>query len=337
MLAILAAVFVAAAPQHDTIFTTDGGRLLGTVVEESPQAVVVQLPDGTARRLPPREVNRIEYADGSVTTPNHPAPPPPTYAPAPPARPPAPPPAYAPPPTYGPPPGYAPAPGYAPPPSYAPPPRPAPSALADRRGGMPPILPVYATFGLGGAFPSGDADDSGQTGLPRRMRDHYDSQLDVYLEGGLRLTPHLALALYVDVGVGEPAREVRDIFGCSDSTVDCTSSTTRVGLLLRHTFEPRAYSTPWIAAGTGFEFGSMTIDDEFLGGSEEAYEYAGWEALRLMAGVDLRANPVFGFGLYGGVAFGRYSRFEDAFGDVDIGRQPFHTTVSAGVRFTLFP
>ena len=51
MLAILAAVMLAAAPQNDTVYTANGGRLVGTVVEESPQAVTIQLPDGTTRRL----------------------------------------------------------------------------------------------------------------------------------------------------------------------------------------------------------------------------------------------------------------------------------------------
>jgi hypothetical protein len=112
-----------------------------------------------------------------------------------------------------------------------------------------------------------------------------------------------------------------------------------VGLLLRRTFTPRAYSTPWVAAGMGFEFGNVSIDYDAAGSgsSEELFSYTGWEALRLMAGVDLRSNPVFGVGLYTGVSFGRYDHFENADGEVDIGDQPFHTTVQAGLRFTLFP
>jgi hypothetical protein len=45
-------------------------------------------------------------------------------------------------------------------------------------------------------------------------------------------------------------------------------------------------------------------------------------------------------GLYGGVSFGRYGEFEDfedATGESEIGAERFHTTVQAGVRFTLFP
>jgi hypothetical protein len=318
MLAILAAALIAASPQFDTIYTAEGGRLLGTVVEESAQGIAVQLPDGTTRRLATHEIARIEYADGSVSTPNRPAPPPGYRAP----------PAYTPPRPYAPPP-----PSYAPPayrPHY-PPPREPPPTYADPRGGHGPITPLYATFGLGGAFLSGEAED----GIP--VDNLYGSQLDIWLEGGLRLNPHLALGLYVDIGVGEPSSQVRA--ECDALAVDCTATTGRVGLLLRHTFSPRAYSTPWIAAGTGFEFGSVSFDDGAYDGgtNEDLFSYSGWEALRLMAGVDLRSNPVFGVGLYGGIAFGRYSEYEDALGEVDIGSQPFHTTVQAGVRFTLFP
>ncbi len=65
-------------PEHDIVLTADGGRVVGTVVEESPDTVMVLLLDGTFRRLPAREVVRIEYA-------------PRTYTPPPPAEPPVPP------------------------------------------------------------------------------------------------------------------------------------------------------------------------------------------------------------------------------------------------------
>jgi hypothetical protein len=316
MLAILAAALIAASPQFDTVYTADGGRLIGTVVEESAQGISVQLPDGTTRRLAPREVSRIEYADGSVSTPSRPAPPPPAYRP----------PAYAPPPpSYGPPPSYAP-PAYRP---VQPAPQPAP-AYAGTRGGRPPITPLYGAFGLGGAFLNGYAEEG------VKMDDLFDTQLDVWLEGGLRLDPHLALGLYVDVGVGDPSSQIRQ--ACTAAAMDCTATTARVGLLLRHTFAPSAYSTPWMAVGTGWEFGSVAVDYHDGGPTDDVFSYSGWEALRLMAGVDLRSNPVFGVGLYGGVAFGRYSHYEEqGLPEVSIDAERFHTTVQAGVRFTLFP
>jgi hypothetical protein len=303
MLAILAAVVLAAAPQNDTVYTADGGRLVGSVIEEGPQAITVQLPDGTTRKLARAQVTRIEYADGSVSTPNRPAPPsqPPTYR-----APPAPPSSRPPPPPYGPPPPP-------PPPAYAGP------------QGMPPLSPVYGAFGIGGSFLSGDAAG----GFP--MDQVFDSQLGVWLEGGVRVTPHLGLGLYLDMGFGDPAGNVRA--DCATYGTSCSASTGRFGVLLRHTFAPYASSTPWLGVGTGWEWGSVTLDS----GNQEFFSYHGWEMVRLMGGVDLRTNPVFGVGLYAGVSFGRYTSYHDALGDVSLGEQRTHSTAEAGLRFTLFP
>jgi hypothetical protein len=194
-----------------------------------------------------------------------------------------------------------------------------------RPGG--PISPLYLSFGIGGAFLSGEAEDG------VAMDRVFSSQLNLAFEGGLRLSPHWALGLYGDVGVGDPGRELRA--SCRDSGFECTATIGRFGLLLRHTFEPFSRTTPWLSAGTGFEFGDVSIDD--TGGDDDVLSYRGWEALRLMAGVDFRSNRALGVGLYAGVSFGRYTRVEDQLESVDLGRQPFHTAVHAGLRFTLFP
>lgn len=330
MLAILAAVMLAATAQHDTVFMADGGRVVGTVVEEGPQGVAVQLVDGTFRRFARREVVRIEYADGSVST-ARPAEPPPSRPPTPaqpPAYAPAPPPQGYPPPSYTPPPppSYTPP----PPPAYAPrpyPPRPPPAAW---QGG--PVSPVYLSFGLGGAVFSGRAERF--EGRNVDMDSRFDPQLNLAFEGGLRLNPHLALGLYADVGYGDPAREIRD--QCAG--FGCDASSGRLGVLLRHTFQPAARTTPWIAVGTGYEYGHITASDT----GEELLRYSGWEMLRLMAGFDLRSSPVFGVGFYGALSFGRYSRFEGfdqaGFPVTDhIGDRTTHATLQGGLRFTLFP
>jgi hypothetical protein len=77
MISALVAVLLAATAPTDTVFTVDGGRISGTVLEESPTAgVTLQLPDGTVRRIERSEVARIEFADGTVSTPRATQPPP---------------------------------------------------------------------------------------------------------------------------------------------------------------------------------------------------------------------------------------------------------------------
>jgi hypothetical protein len=339
MVAILVAVMLAAAPQHDTVFTADGGRVVGTVIEEGPETISIRLPDGNFRRFARRQVTRIEYADGSVSTirPTEPRPSAPPPAARPPAQPPsAPPPAPQPPaqpPSEAPPPGAPPPPQYQPPPPRYPPPYPPPRYLPPPRqmavskpwpGG--PVSPLYFSFGLAGAFPFGEVEDGVE------MSRVFDNQLDIDLEGGLRLSPHLALGLYLDLGVGDPARETRD--ACRAVGIGCDASRTRFGALLRYTFAPAARMTPWLSAGTGFEWAKITADDFY---DDEQFSYRGWEVLRLVGGIDLRSSPFFGVGLYGGVSFGRFDRGSDSLGDFDIDRERFHTTVKAGLRFTLFP
>ena len=66
--------------------------------------------------------------------------------------------------------------------------------------------------------------------------------------------------------------------------------------------------------------------------------YQGWEVLRVLAGYDWRTSSVLGFGLYGGIGWGKYSKVEDAAGTaVSIANPAYHTLVEAGVRVTLFP
>ncbi|WP_242360300.1 hypothetical protein [Anaeromyxobacter sp. SG17] len=285
----------------DTVFLVSGGRVRGRVIEEVSEGVTIQLPDGTTRRIPAEQIARIAYADGSVRVRREPYPrPPPPRRPPPPAGPP-----------------------YAGPPPYAQP------AQARPQRGLAPILPVYASFGLGGIGFGGDMGDGIDTG------DVLEGQLDLWFEGGARITPAIGLGLYLDVGVGDAGNMYRD--ACSAAGLDCMSSTVKFGVLLRHTWGATSPVGKWLAVGTGFAAANVTTSN---GDSHELVSYTGHEMLRLMGGVDLRSNPVFGVGLYGGVSWTTYTRIEEEGLGLprrsidDRGLQPLF---EAGVRFTLFP
>ncbi len=67
--ALVAAALLASASPADTIHTIDGGRITGTVLEESPTTgVTIQTPDGAVRRIERSQISRIEFADGTVST-----------------------------------------------------------------------------------------------------------------------------------------------------------------------------------------------------------------------------------------------------------------------------
>ncbi|BDG02345.1 hypothetical protein [Anaeromyxobacter oryzae] len=84
MIPVLVAALLVTASATDTVYTVDGGRVAGTVVEESKTSgVTIQLPDGSVRRIEPSQVSRIEFADGTISTSGPPPAASPPVAPAP--------------------------------------------------------------------------------------------------------------------------------------------------------------------------------------------------------------------------------------------------------------
>lgn len=391
MIALLLAAALAASPNYDTVTTSDGTRLIGTVVEESPtKGVTIQLADGTTRRLERADVRRIEFADGSVTVWEAPA--------APVTHPQAPPPAVV---------NPAPAPldtvffagggrvrgrvleehpkdgvtvqladgtmrHYAPEevtriqyadgstsrrtsprydeerPASPPPPRPVqqpvyvPPPVAPKPSGTEQLLPLYASLGLGGTWFSGDAEGPTGTRGAIQMDDVFHGQFHLSLEGGLRLTPALALGVYLDGGAGDVAKPIRE--QCQALNEECIGTSARVGFMVKHTWNPTSPTATWLGVGTGWEAGNVSwssnsdYGSSSSNGSDEIFTYSGREIVRLMGGVDYRSNPVIGIGFYGAISWGTYDKlhFVDT-GDESIVDTRVHTTYQLGVRFILFP
>lgn len=77
MLAWVVAAVVAAATSNGmsgTVFTKDGGRVRGNVLEAGPAGVTVRLPDGSVRWFDPVDVRKLVLADGGLWRPGDPAP-----------------------------------------------------------------------------------------------------------------------------------------------------------------------------------------------------------------------------------------------------------------------
>lgn len=332
------AAFLAAAAAYDTVLLQNGGRVVGTVVEENPATgVTVQIPGGQLRTIPPGEVFRIEYRDGTFGVVGSK----PTAAPAPaegaaaaaPAASPTPPAPPAQPERAAPPPPPVVAPDqqvYPAVPVYpaAPPPPPvgSPPPWARRPGPGQPG-PFMLAVGAGFAVPGGDAE----TGLP--MREVFTPQFLLELEGGLRLSPWVMASLVLDLGLGDSgdwASAYCRTYGGSD----CTTVTARFGVQLRYTFHPAARTTPWVSIGTAAEVGTVSFDSST---SANDLTYTGWETLRLGTGVDFRSTGSAGWGLFLNVSFGRYDQVEDAGITSDLRPTRTHSWVQAGARIIFGP
>ncbi len=359
----------------DSVYFRGGGRARGTVMEESGTEVKVRLLDGTIRAYGVDEVVRIEYADGTVSTPRA-APAPPEPAPATRAKPAE----------LGvdvvyflaggrvrgtvieenPKTGvkvrlldgsiqtysrddlvrieYAdgsvsrrvtPAP--APAPMAAPPPAAQPTAATPPPAPARPPEKPHA-FPLYLSLGVGASFLGGDVERSVPMSSIFETeQVHVSSEIGFRFTPSFALGVYGDVSGGDPSAATRALPECSAMGTDCMATMGHFGFLARHTWDPLSTRPKWISLGTGWEFGSVNVDRHDGSNASELFSYTGREYVRVGAGVDFRSNDVLALGLYGTFSVGEYDAYkEPATTSVTLDRAT-HTTAQVGLRLTLFP
>ena len=217
-----------------------------------------------------------------------------------------------------------------------PPPAPSPPPARLAAGARPPLPPptedrprlnpIYVALGAGVTFFGGEAE----RGLS--MEQIFETQGHMSSEIGLRLSPAFALGVYGDMGGGGVAAGIRD--QCRSQGIDCTGTTGRIGVLLRHTWDPLSPRSRWLSLGTGWEVGSVNAGHR--DGNSRLLTYSGREYLRFGAGMDFRSNQVLGLGLYASFAFGEYDQYKDLTGSFSLDRRT-HTTGQVGLRLTLFP
>jgi hypothetical protein len=338
----LATALSAASPRLDTVFLANGGRLRGTVVADTPAEVVVQLPDGSFRRLARGEVTRVEYADEPAQV-GAPAPAP--AAPQAPrlAQPPSPPAAEPPPPA---------APSAPLPPPPVPRPRgsavsPAPespfapeaSAPRQRRIVPPPAPaarhPVESTgfqlsLAVEGQGPLGRVSRTGP-----QLRDVVEGEGAVALELGAKPVPELFLGVLVEGAAGNQGRTLRTT--CRARENDCITTTGRIGVLARLYLTPGGARTGWVAIGTGVESTSTTA---FLRGTTEKVSEltaTGWEIARGSLGYDFRLSPAVGVGVYVAASVAAFDTFKGSLAGTATGGRSAHGWLGAGVRAVMFP
>jgi hypothetical protein len=365
----LAAALLAASPRYDTVFLANGGRLRGTIVEDTPAQVLIQLPDGSFRRFARAEVARIEYAEepaaaapppaaAPVATPV-PVPPPAAAAPpapvpvAPPvpvpvapavpapAAPPAPPPSMAIPPP-------------PPPPSFAPAPRPRTSAAT--RAPEPPFAPDEVVWPRRlrppppppeprhppestGFQVSVAIEGLGPVGRLSRRGPYLDNVVEgeaaLALEIGGKPTPDLFLGLLLE-GAGGP-HGATFAGTCRGAAADCVATTGRAGVLARFYFSPGGSHTGWLAIGTGVESTSVSAFQRNSTVKLAELTATGWEIARASLGLDFRLSPVVGVGVYAVASVARFDTFSGSLASDAVGGKSAHGWVGAGVRTVLFP
>jgi hypothetical protein len=65
----LLAASLATVASTGTVYTTEGGRVRGTILEAGPSGVSVQIADGSVRKYDAAKVARVDFADGTTWVP----------------------------------------------------------------------------------------------------------------------------------------------------------------------------------------------------------------------------------------------------------------------------
>jgi hypothetical protein len=203
---------------------------------------------------------------------------------------------------------------------------PSPDAPAPAPGGVPAHKGFQMALGSGYSIPFGDVDAS----LP--ASDFMSGQVPLLLDIGYKTSPHLYIGGYVGYGFGRAGKMVDCL--CSESGVDCSLSTLRIGVNLQYHFFPAEKINPYIGYGIGYE--SATFKASGPGGRAEITA-SGFELARLTAGADFRTNSVIGFGPYADLGLGMYTSLSDAYDSVSVQDPTMHGWFNLGVRMMLFP
>jgi hypothetical protein len=177
---------------------------------------------------------------------------------------------------------------------------------------------------LGYGLPMGES----QKGVD--LADGITGQVPVQLDAMWRLSPNLSAGAYFAYGFGQVGDSLDDV--CDGPGVDCSARDMRLGAQAAFTFaQPAAKLAPWIGAGLGWEWGTLTAESDDADGS---ITFSGFDAT-LQGGADYRLSPKFAVGPFVALSFGRYS---DASGDngfeAEIEEEAVHQWLQLGIRGT---
>jgi hypothetical protein len=163
------------------------------------------------------------------------------------------------------------------------------------------------------------------SGPGNEMTNAFAHEIPILVETGYRPTPHLLIGAYFGMAFGGVAGDLEHV--CSG----CSARTTRLGLEGMYFFLPAERLNPWLGLGLGYEW-TTVFDDSSV-------ELSGPEYVHLLAGFDVRATGMIGFGPYVDVALGVYT---DSFSPArtsteNVSGRTVHGWATGGVRIVFRP
>ena len=167
-----------------------------------------------------------------------------------------------------------------------------------------------------------------------RLTSLVDSERPLMLDLGWRLGTNWLLGAYGSIAGGEPG----SAYETACIPANCSVTSYRFGVQGLVFILPDERLDPWLGVAIGYDFTRLKIDGA---GGAVSIGVRGWEAPRLLGGVDYRFSRYFAFGPYLDFAVGEYTdstvstpRYATK---RSISDAEAHAWFSAGLRWVVFP
>jgi len=194
----------------------------------------------------------------------------------------------------------------------------------------PPAHGFQGSLRYGYARPVGGLQP--QAGL--ELTSLVDSERPLVLDLGWRFGTNPFVGAYGSIATGEPGSTYADPCGLAN----CALTSYRFGIEVQVSILPSERLNPWVGAGLGYDFTRLEIEERR---GKVTIGVRGWEAPRLLAGVDYRFSRYFAFGPYIDFAVGLYTdrtvdtpRYST---ERSIDQTEAHGWFSAGLRWVVLP
>lgn len=187
-------------------------------------------------------------------------------------------------------------------------------ASAQAGGGKPSGLALGLRLGY--SIPMGKEGAIVQPGTTNtssdNLSDDFKGRIPIWIDAGYRINPQLYVGAFFQYGFLSVNTDKNT--ACTQG-IDCSAHDIQVGANLHYHILPDSSFDPWVGAGLGYEwislsakgtvivpgFGSLTADESIL--------VKGFQFLNLQAGGDFKATPDFGVGPFISLSIGQYSSY----------------------------
>jgi len=141
---------------------------------------------------------------------------------------------------------------------------------------------------------AGDDMSNGITGI-----------IPIWVDAGYRIDQSLFIGAYFQYGIGFIGDDFEEV--CDISSVDCSTSSMRVGAQIHYHFAPTSPANPWIGYGLGYEWFKISVEGP---AAEANVTASGFEFANFQAGLDFMASPNFYVGPFVSFSLDQYSSID---------------------------